>query len=178
MSTSEHNSAAFFHVKWVGKIALLVAFAAAAGLLAVVLGVSNDQTGSYTSLVASRSMTQQQLAPVMWIFGLLCVLVAALTTWLIALYSSHRIAGPLFRFAQNLQAILKQPFSVPLAIRKADVLQQEWQEFDAAQARLRSHYGDLRDALTQCETCAAAHDQHALAQAVAKLQEVQRHAQV
>jgi len=178
MSTPEQNPAAFFHMKWVGKIALLVALAAAAGLVAVVMGVSNDQTTSYTSLVASRSMTQQQLVPVMWIFGLLCVLVAALTTWLIALYSSHRIAGPLFRFAQNLQAILKQPFSVPLAIRKTDVLQREWLEFDAAQARLRSHYGDLRDALTLCQSSAATNDPQALVHAAARLQEVQRHAQL
>jgi len=175
MATPEQKPGTLFHVKWVGKIALLVALAAAAGLLAVVFGVTDDQTSSYAGLVASRGMTQQKLAPVMWIFGLLCVLVAALTTWLISLYSSHRIAGPLFRFVQNIKAILQQPFSVPLAIRKTDVLQSEWQEFDAAQARLRSHYGALRDALTQCQAHAAANDVPELARAVARLQEVQRH---
>jgi len=175
MSTTEQNLGALFHLKWVGKIALLVALVAAVGLVAAVLGVSDDQTTSYTSLVVSRGMTQQKLMPVMWIFGLLCVFVAALTTWLIALYSSHRIAGPLFRFAQNIDAILRQPFNVPMAIRKTDVLQREWHEFDLAQARLRSHYGDLRDALTQCQLHAGAKDAAALTQAVVRLQEAERH---
>jgi len=178
MAKAEQEPAALFHVKLVGKIALLVALLAVGGLVAVVYGVSDDRNASYASLVASRSMTQQKLAPVMWIFGLLCVLLGALTTWAIALYSSHRIAGPLFRFAQNIKAILKQPFSLPVAIRQTDVLQREWLEFDAAQARLRSHYGDLRDALTQCQASAAAHDATALAQAVGRLQEVQRHGQI
>lgn len=175
MAMSDQQPATLFHVKWVAKIALLVALAAGLGLLAAVFWVTDDQGANYASLIMSRSLTQQKLGPVMVVFGLLSVAVAALATWLIALYSSHRIAGPLFRFAQNIRQILQQPFAAPLAIRKTDVLQQEWREFESAQTRLREHYGALRDALDDYRKQVQGQD--ALT-ALEHLQEVSHRAQV
>lgn len=179
MSTPVAQSSALFFAKWVAKMALLVALASAAGLLAAIFWATTDEGTSYASVVMSHSLTQQKLAPVMVVFGLLSVCVAALLTWLIALYSSHRIAGPLFRFSQNVKAISQDPFATPLAIRKTDLLQQDWQQFDAAQKRLRAHYGDLRDALTDCQQSLAGSGAGArLAASNARLQEVERRVQL
>jgi len=179
MSQTATEPSALFHAKWVAKMALLVALVAAAGLLAAIFWVTTDEGVSYGSVVLSRSLTQQKLLPVMVVFGLLLVCVAALCTWLIALYSSHRIAGPLFRFAKNIKLISQDSFAAPLAIRKTDLLQRQWLEFDAAQKRLREHYGDLRDALDACRQGLAAHGPGAeLSEALARLQEVERSGQV
>lgn len=179
MSEPVTESSALFYAKWVAKMALLVALASAGGLLAAIFWATTDEGASYASVVMSHSLTQQKLAPVMVVFGLLSVCVAALLTWLIALYSSHRIAGPLFRFSQNVKVISQEPFATPLAIRKTDLLQQDWQQFDAAQKRLRAHYGDLRDVLTDCQHSLAASDQGAgLAGSIGRLQEVERRVQL
>ncbi|MDD5029368.1 MAG: hypothetical protein PHH58_07695 [Rhodoferax sp.] len=175
MSTSDRQPAALFHVKWVGKIALLVALVSGAGLLAAITWATDATGSNYGAIVMSNSLTQQKLGPVMWVFGLLSVTVAALTTWLISLYSSHRIAGPLFRFAQNIKAILADPFARPLAIRATDALQQEWREFETAQTRLREHYGALRDALEDCRKVAPG---EAAQLTLARLQEVEHRGQV
>ena len=179
MSTSVAEPSTLFYAKWVAKIALLVALASAAGLLVAIFWVTTDEGVSYGSVVFSRSLTQQKLGPVMVVFGLLSVCVAALFTWLIVLYSSHRIAGPLFRFSQNIKAISQDPFAAPLAIRKTDLLQREWQHFDAAQKRLRDHYGELRDALTSCQqSLAVSGDGPKLTEAITRLQEVERRVQI
>lgn len=179
MSKAVAEPPAMFHAKWVAKIALLVALVSAVGLLAAIFWVTNDEGVSYGSVIFSRSLTQQKLAPVMVVFGLLSVCVAAFFTWLIALYSSHRIAGPLFRFAQNIKAIVADAFAAPLAIRKTDMLQLEWHEFDAAQKRLREHYGDLRDALASCRQGLGAQGAGPeLTDAVTRLQEVERRVQI
>ena len=179
MSPPATEPSALFHAKWVAKIALLVALVSAAGLLVAIFWVTTDEGVSYGSVVFSRSLTQQKLGPVMVVFALLSVCVEALFTWLIALYSSHRIAGPLFRFSQNVKAISADAFAAPLAIRKTDLLQQEWQEFDTAQKRLRDHYGALRDALTSCQqSVAASGDGSRLTEAFARLHEVECRVQI
>ncbi|PIQ50961.1 MAG: hypothetical protein COW02_17485 [Comamonadaceae bacterium CG12_big_fil_rev_8_21_14_0_65_59_15] len=175
MSTSEPQPSELLPVKWVGKIALLVALVSAAGLLAAITWATDAQGSNYSAIVMSTSLTQQKLGPVMLVFGLLSVTVAALATWLISLYSSHRIAGPLFRFAQNLKTILQDPFARPLSIRVGDALQQEWIEFETAQAHLREHYGALRDALADCRKVPSG---EALPQALARLQEVEHRGQL
>lgn len=179
MTESNHESATLFHLQLVAKIAFLLALISAAGLLTVIFWVTDDSGASYGSIIMSRSLTQQKLAPVMVVFGLLSVFVAATATWLIALYSSHRIAGPLFRFAENITAIHRDAFASPVAIRQTDMLQRDWQAFDAAQRRLREHYGDLRDALVACQRAQSAPDAGAdWAVTLAKLQEVERRVQL
>ncbi len=175
MSNPKVKSAALFQVQWLAKIALWVALVAAASLLVAIFWVTDDQGATYGSVIVGRSLTQQKLAPVMVLFGLLVVCVAAATTWLIALYSSHRIAGPMFRFAENVKAIHHDAFATPLAIRQTDMLQRQWQEFDAAQRHLREHYGALRDALVTCQQSVSAPGTAGdWAAALAKLQEVER----
>lgn len=180
MQAVPSDSPTLFHLKWVAKIALLVAGAASSALLLAVFLATDDKGTTYASIISSHSLTQLNLGPVLWGFGLLAVAVAALSTWAIALHSSFRIAGPLFRFAQNMRALIDDPLAVPMAIRRTDMLQQEWRSFDASQARLREHYGELRHALQACRQAmasgAAPHD--AAAQAVDRLLEVERRVQL
>ncbi|MDO8787238.1 MAG: hypothetical protein Q7J42_04105 [Sulfuritalea sp.] len=170
-----------FHVKWVARIALSVGVVAVVGAPLAIFLATNENGGGYARIVVSHSLTQQSLGPLMLIFGLLLVVVAAIATWSIALYSSFRIAGPLFRFSQNLRDVIENPFAVPMAIRQTDMLQREWTDFDASQARLREHYASLRQALDHCRRTApgsADADTAGSAPALARLQDVERRVQL
>jgi len=160
------QSPALFHLKWVAKVALLVGGVAAAALLLAILLITDDNGTDYAHVLANHSLTQRNLTPTLWAFGLALVVIAATTTWLIALYSSFRMAGPLFRLSENLKSCLADPLVIPLAIRKSDLLQHEWQQFDASQSALRQHYGELHQALAVCE------------QALAKVADVEGHAEL
>ena len=58
---------------------------------------------SYLQNVQSLAMTHRQLPMVMLAGGLTLAAGTGLTTWLITLYSSFRVAGPLYRFSRNLE---------------------------------------------------------------------------
>jgi len=178
---AKHEPPLLFHVKWVAHIALSVGLIAAVGLLLAIFLATNEKGSGYVGIVVSHSLTQESLGPLMLIFGLLMVVVAAIATWSIALYSSFRIAGPLFRFSQNLRGVIENPFAVPMAIRQTDMLQREWTDFDASQARLREHYASLRQALDQYQRTApgsAGADTAGSASALARLQEIERRVQL
>ena len=169
------------HVKWVAKIALSVAATASAALLLAIFLATDDNGTDYATIIFTHNLTRQSLGPAMLVFGLLMVAIAAIATWFITLFSSFRIAGPLFRFSQNLKSILDNTFAVPMAIRRTDMLQGEWNRFDASQAKLRDHYGSLREAFEQCEQAlheGAEPDGVSVPQALARLREVERRVQL
>ncbi len=166
----------FFHLKMVAKIALSVGVLACAGLLAVLMLLADKPGGSYGQLISERSYAFQNLGPALLVCGLALTALACVVTWLVALYSSFRIAGPLYRFARNLEIEIEQGPVEPVAIRRGDQLQREWQEFKASTALLRRHFDELRQAVAQTERslhAGAASDQAALGQAVARLKEVE-----
>lgn len=177
MQSIQNDPPVFFHLRWVAKVALIVGITASIGLLLAIYFTTNDEGADYAHVIANRSLTQKNLGDTLLVFGLALVLVSAITTWFISLYSSFRIAGPLFRFCQNLKDIIDDAFSIPLAIRKSDLLQREWAQFDASQARLRDHYANLSQALAACEQAlqSGAEPGNANQQmALARLQEVER----
>jgi hypothetical protein len=181
MHPSQTEPPVLFHVKWVAKIALTVGVIAWTVLLVLIFMVKDDKGTDYAQIIFSHSLTKQALGPAILVFGLVMVVIASISTWFIALYSSFRIAGPLFRFSQNLKCIIEDAFVVPMAIRQTDALQREWNEFDASQAKLRAHYASLREALDQCEQVLRADaqpDTNALRQALVRLQEVERRVQL
>lgn len=134
-----------FHLRWVAKIALSVGAVAAAGL-AVVLYVLTDTTGAtYGELIRSRSIAQHQLGPALLIGGLFLLAFTAILTWLITLYSSFRIAGPLFRLSRNLETSIAQGPGRPVPIRESDRLHREAALLEESFDALASHYGKISD---------------------------------
>ncbi len=181
METSKNEPAVFFHLKWASKIALIIGVIATVGLLLAIFFITDDKGVDYAHVIANHRLTQHHLGPTLLVFGLALVLISSVTTWFIALYSSFRIAGPLFRFSQNLKHVIANAFSIPVAIRQTDQLQREWNQFDESQARLREHYADLSQALTACEQAlrsGGGPDNSALQRAFTRLQEVERRVQI
>ena len=180
MTRNKNNSGELpilFHLKWMAKIALGVAALAGIGLLLALFLITDGKGTEYGRIIFADNLTRQNLGPVLLVFGLAMVLIASMVTWLISLYSSFRIAGPLFRFSQNLKNAIEHPAAMPLAIRQTDMLQREWQEFEASLVRLGEHYRRLREALEQARQTLPADsgpDLVALRQAVARLRERER----
>lgn len=138
-----------FHLRWIAKIAFLVGAVAAAGLGAM-LYVLTDTTGeSYGALIKSHSIAQYQLGPALLIGGFFLVSFSALLTWLITLYSSFRIAGPLFRLSRNLESSIRLGPVKPIPIRDSDRLQQEAAMLKEGLAALSLHYAGLREDVDQ-----------------------------
>lgn len=170
-----------FHLKMVAKIALSVSAVACAGLLSVLFLLTDQRGDSYDQIIRVHSLASQNLGTALLVFGLALLAFAGIVTWLIALYSSFRIAGPLYRLAQNLELEIEQGPAVPVAIRRGDQLQREWKEFEASMAALHSHFGDLRQALARTEQtlqAGAESDPVALRQAVARLRDIERRAKL
>ena len=138
-----------FHLRWVGKIALAVGLLAAGGLT-VTLHVLTDASGStYGALIQSHSMTQQQLAPALVVGGLFLLALSGVLTWLISLYSSFRIAGPLYRLALNLEGWVQRGPGQPVPIRKSDGLQDEAKLLESSVKAVAAHYAAIDAVIAQ-----------------------------
>ena len=132
------------HLRWVARISLWIGIGAGAGL-AVVLYLLTNLTGqSYGGLIQSYSLAQYRLGPAMLIGGLFLLVLTAALTGLIALYSSFRVAGPLFRLSRNLEVAISRGPVKPVPIRDTDDLHQEALLLEEALGALASHYDGLR----------------------------------
>jgi len=159
----------FFHLKLVAKVSLGVGTVAVLSLLIALLLVSGPTEDTYAEIVRNNSITRDNLGKVMLAIGLMLVAIAGVITWMIALYSSFRIAGPLYRFTQNLKLAGASHSSPLIDLRKGDALTEQAEHIKHAVASLREHYAFVElvsgEALAALETGDAA----AYAEAIAKL---------
>lgn len=159
----------FFHLKLVAKISLGVGAVAVMSLLISMLLISGPAEESYAEIIRSNSITRAHLAKVMLMIGLMLVAIAGVITWMIALYSSFRIAGPLYRFSQNLK-LASASDSAPLVnLREGDSLLPQADGIKRAVGVLRDHYAEVEQASRDASAALAREDAAAYADAVARL---------
>lgn len=160
----------------VAKIALIVGVVSC---LAMVLALNfiTDKSGvSYDTIIRSYSLSRQHLGPTMLVGGLCLVSFAGVFTWLVSLYAGFYIAGPLYRFARNLEDFIEQGPITPLPTRQKDKLKREEQQILRSIVKLQSHYGAMRAAT---ETALAQIDaQQDPSAAIAQLKELERAARL
>lgn len=159
----------FFHLKLVGKISLGVGTVAVLSLLFSLALVSGDNGDSYAEIIRSNSVTRGHLATVMLLIGLMLVAIAGVITWLIALYSSFRVAGPLYRFSKNLKLASSSNYAPLIELRKGDSLMEQAEHIKDAVATLRDHYAEVEAAAADASSALASGDAAAYAVAVARL---------
>lgn len=138
-----------FHLRWVAKIALWIGVVAAAGLGTMLYALTDTTGESYGALIKSHSIAQYRLGPALLIGGFFLIAFSALLTWLITLYSSFRIAGPLYRLSRNLENSISQEPAKLTPIRDSDRLQQEATMLREGLSALASHYAGLREQVDQ-----------------------------
>jgi len=138
----------FGQLRLVGRISLCLACVAVAGLVAVgvLAGLPSDE---YGETVRAMTTTKRQLPWVMTVGGLLVVLATALTTWMITLYSSFRLAGSLYRLSLDLQIGIDTGRVPPIRVRRSDFAQAEAQQMEQTVGTLYEYYAQLDAAITE-----------------------------
>ncbi len=174
-SHSRNESNRFFHLKLVARIALSVSAVACVCLLLAIHLATDDKGSTYGQIIVSYSLASRHLGPLLLVSGLAMAVIAGFVTWLIALYSSFRIAGPLFRIARDLEMEIERGPVAPVPIRSTDLMQQEWTEFDASVATLSTHYRALREAVEEANRALGRSSERSalLARAIGSLKEVE-----
>lgn len=142
----------------IGQFSLLLALLATLALYALPLLFSPIEDADYAATLSQLAHLQRSLNLAVLAGALVLVALAAISTWAIALYSSFRVAGPLFRLARNLDALIADRDAELLPLRKGDRLQQEAAALLAAQHALQAHYAALQHALERTRIASSAAD--------------------
>ena len=135
---------AIVRLRAIGHIALLVSAItlAAVMVLPLLLDASDNDYNRSTNMML---LAQDRLPYVMLAIGLLLVTATGITTWFITLYSSFRIAGPLYRFARNIELEIKEGPIPTIKIRAMDQLQVESEALANTVNSLQQHYQKIVD---------------------------------
>jgi len=162
----------FVHLKLVAKISLAVGSVAVLSLLGTLTILGPSGANSYAAIVRSNAITSEHLGTIMLLAGLVLVALAGVLTWLIALYSSFRIAGPLYRFSQNLR-LASACDSAPLVkLRHGDPLRPQAENIESSVANLRTHYTAIEELARNAGVALERGDAVAYAEAVAQLKAI------
>ncbi|MEH6471264.1 MAG: hypothetical protein V7752_08440 [Halopseudomonas sp.] len=138
----------FDQLRLVGNISLWFSLVAGVGLLAVVW-IAGSSSDDYVDQIQNLAATRRNLPFVMLSGGLLLAIGTGITTWLITLYSTFRVAGPLYRFSKNLEAGVMKGEVPRISIRRSDHLQAENQLLQDSVSTLYQHYSCLDQAAEQ-----------------------------
>jgi len=108
-------------LKLVSYLAFLTGLVAIIVLVLMVIYLGGGGGHTYSEIFKANWLTQERLGSAMWIAGLFLLALIAFFTGLICVYSSFRIAGPLYRFSRNLS--ITSDNQLRLGIRHNDALQ-------------------------------------------------------
>lgn len=141
----------FFHLKFVAKIALAAGAIAVICLVVSLSFLATPQGDSYQNIVRTNSITREEMGPLMLLAGLVLVTMVGVLTWLIALYSSFRIAGPLYRFSQNFKTAVASNLKGLIDLRAGDSLRRQEAAIKQAVAASSEHYAAIANAVQSAE---------------------------
>ncbi|MEW5943233.1 MAG: hypothetical protein AB1710_05175 [Pseudomonadota bacterium] len=165
-----------FHLKLVGKVAFFAGILSFAALFGVLVFVSDNSGDAYWQVVKAHSITHHALGPSMLLAGFFLVGATGVISWLVSLYASFRIAGPLFRFSRNMEKLIGKGPDELVPIRGRDQLQQEARQLEQSVERLRRHYREMETAADSAlALISSGAEAESLAQAIAKLRDADSH---
>jgi len=150
-------------------IALLTGLAAAIVLGGLIYFLSTEGGTNYSEIIRAHWLARSHLAPALWIAGLFLLSLVALITGLIAIYSSFRIAGPLYRFSRNLS--ISEKHSI-IGIRKDDCLQDVSRQLQDSIRSLDVHRQTIQERVKKAEACLQSPDQAAAAEYAALIKQL------
>lgn len=163
-------------LRLVSRIALIVGGLACLSMVLVLTFITDKSGVNYDTIIRSSSLSRQHLGPTLLVAGLFLVSFSGVITFLISLYTGFYIAGPLYRFASNLEVFIEQGLVAPIPTREKDQLKQEERLIRGSITRLQNHYDAVwaatETALSQLE---AQQDPSA---AIAQLKELDRAARL
>ncbi|HIJ84999.1 MAG TPA: hypothetical protein HPQ00_12460, partial [Magnetococcales bacterium] len=133
------------HLHLVAKLSLWTGLSSGIVFAAVLFYLDIGQGNDYASLFHSLVMTRHHLKPVLLISGALLLASTGVVTWMIAIYSTYRVAGPLHQFTQTLKRQIEDgPCSVG-HLRGTGDLESERLRLAGAANRLQYHYDGISE---------------------------------
>lgn len=169
-STPENLTHKLYQWHFIAKIALMLAAVTCLGAVLVLHFITGESGQNYSDMARYFSSSRKNIGPTMLVAGLILISFTSLITWVMALYASFYIAGPLFRFARNLETLIEHGPTSLIPTRKTDRLKNEEQQIERSVARLQAHYIKMRAATEEM----LAHPDRLAAASIAKLKEVDR----
>jgi len=150
-------------------VALLTGLVAAIVLGALIHFLSTEGGTNYSEIIRAHWLAQSHLAPALWIAGLFLLSLVALITGLIAIYSSFRIAGPLYRFSRNLSVSEKHSI---IGIRQDDCLQDVSRQLQDSIHSLDVHRQTIHERVKKAEACLRSADEAVVAEYAALIKQL------
>lgn len=133
------------HFHTVGKISLYTALVTAILLVITVYYLSGVEGDSYWAIFSTHAFTHKQLGLALFIAGSVLVMVTGLITWIVILYSTFRVAGPLYPLSRSLEGLILDGSAMIRNRRKTDGLSDEYLRFSGGAKRLQFHYDTLNE---------------------------------
>lgn len=143
-NATENLTHKLYQWHFIAKIALVLAAVTCLGAVLVLHFITGDMGQNYADIARYFSSSRKNIGPTMLVAGLILVSFTSLITWMMALYASFYIAGPLFRFARNLETLIEQGPTSLIPTRKTDRLKNEEQQMKRSVEKLQMHYGKMR----------------------------------
>lgn len=134
-----------FQTNFILKFCTLVAVG---GLLTIGILYLLAMKSTTVSVVNSRVVvrtTADFILPILIQTVVIVTIIVSLAAMIVALFVSHKIAGPLYRFKKVIQALTEGDFSSDFRIRHLDQLQDIADVFNKMIARVRSELKSLKD---------------------------------
>ncbi len=133
----------------VTKVSISVSIITFVILIIMISIIMPDNIDSYNNFIQSQAITHQTMPYAISIAGLLLILLCSLISGFISLYSSFRIAGPLYRFSQNLRYSLNS--NKMIALRSDDCLQDLSKSIIHAAKQSERHKNKILLQIEQCQ---------------------------
>jgi len=159
------------HLRLVARVTLITTLSAAVVLVFLLLLVSEEGQGSYLQIIQAHTLTRQHLGTYMLFAALVLMILLGSGVWLIALYTSFRIAGPMYRLDQNLLAALHGESLQ--GIRHNDSLQSVAHDLQQGVNDINEHYAQLHARLDELAARLAENDNVGFRAELAELKRIE-----
>lgn len=142
------NKSRYFFLDVIVKESLSIFLIATFILTLVLFFVFAGHDGSYEDFIRSQLITQKNIQLAILIASLCLIMATTLITGLIGLYASFKVAGPLFRFSENISNVLEHKSAYK--IREGDYFQELSASMLNSIDKVEAHKQELKLYIERC----------------------------
>ncbi|MCK5707909.1 MAG: HAMP domain-containing protein [Candidatus Aureabacteria bacterium] len=95
--------------------------------------------------------TSDFILPIILLSSTIVILLIGLATIFVTLYSSHKIAGPLFRLEKDMQEVASGNFKKTFFLREHDEIKELAISLDTMTSSIRNSIADVKEKITELE---------------------------
>jgi methyl-accepting chemotaxis protein len=140
-----------FQKKFIIKFCLLVMLGAViSGVLIYLMSQGTVTTVFENSRLKIKTTADFILPSVLW-SSLIVVILVGLGAIFVTLYTSHKISGPLYRIAKDLEKVISGDFNVKFNLRRHDQLQALAENIDKTVCMMREDIDGLKKVFRETE---------------------------